>query len=72
MSLLRTFSMMLGELDFVGTYVNTYYHDQLKVPMTSFLILSKSRKRLTSLHYLLLFFFIPLPSPNSLPPQASS
>lgn len=49
MSLLRTFSMMLGELDFVGTYVNTYYHDQLKVPMTSFLILSKSRKVLTSL-----------------------
>jgi len=41
MSLLRTFSMMLGELDFVGTYVNTYYRDQLKVPMTSFLILSK-------------------------------
>ncbi|XP_041563932.1 transient receptor potential cation channel subfamily A member 1 isoform X3 [Drosophila elegans] len=40
MSLLRTFSMMLGELDFVGTYVNTYYRDQLKVPMTSFLILS--------------------------------
>lgn len=43
MSLLRTFSMMLGELDFVGTYVNTYYRDQLKVPMTSFLILSKRR-----------------------------
>ncbi|KAH8301176.1 hypothetical protein KR018_006468 [Drosophila ironensis] len=41
MSLLRTFSMMLGELDFVGTYVNTYYRDQLKVPMTSFLILSE-------------------------------
>uniref|UniRef100_A0A1A9WPW8 Ion transport domain-containing protein n=1 Tax=Glossina brevipalpis TaxID=37001 RepID=A0A1A9WPW8_9MUSC len=41
MSLLRTFSMMLGELDFVGTYVNTYYRDQLKVPVTSFLILSK-------------------------------
>ncbi|XP_017476744.1 PREDICTED: transient receptor potential cation channel subfamily A member 1 [Rhagoletis zephyria] len=40
MSLLRTFSMMLGELDFVGTYVNTYYRDQLKVPITSFLILS--------------------------------
>ncbi|XP_017840949.2 LOW QUALITY PROTEIN: transient receptor potential cation channel subfamily A member 1 [Drosophila busckii] len=40
MSLLRTFSMMLGELDFVGTYVNTYYRHQLKVPMTSFLILS--------------------------------
>ncbi|CAD7002897.1 unnamed protein product [Ceratitis capitata] len=39
MSLLRTFSMMLGELDFVGTYVNTFYHDQLKVPITSFLIL---------------------------------
>ncbi|XP_073839943.1 transient receptor potential cation channel A1 isoform X2 [Musca autumnalis] len=39
MSLLRTFSMMLGELDFVGTYVNTYYRDQLKVPVTSFLIL---------------------------------
>ena len=42
MSLLRTFSMMLGELDFVGTYVNTYYRHQLKVPLTSFLILSKS------------------------------
>uniref|UniRef100_A0A1A9V4K4 Transient receptor potential cation channel subfamily A member 1 n=1 Tax=Glossina austeni TaxID=7395 RepID=A0A1A9V4K4_GLOAU len=42
MSLLRTFSMMLGELDFVGTYVNTYYRDQLKVPVTSFLILSTS------------------------------
>ncbi|XP_034122159.1 transient receptor potential cation channel subfamily A member 1 isoform X2 [Drosophila guanche] len=40
MSLLRTFSMMLGELDVVGTYVNTYYRDRLKVPMTSFLILS--------------------------------
>ncbi|KAH8370269.1 hypothetical protein KR093_002845 [Drosophila rubida] len=40
MSLLRTFSMMLGELDFVGTYVTTYYREQLKVPMTSFLILS--------------------------------
>ncbi|XP_055841989.1 transient receptor potential cation channel subfamily A member 1 isoform X1 [Episyrphus balteatus] len=40
MSLLRTFSMMLGELDFVGTYVNTFYNDQLKVPITSFLILS--------------------------------
>ncbi|XP_032598623.1 transient receptor potential cation channel subfamily A member 1 isoform X2 [Drosophila grimshawi] len=40
MSLVRTFSMMLGELDFVGTYVNPYYRDQLKVPMTSFLILS--------------------------------
>ncbi|XP_053956221.1 transient receptor potential cation channel subfamily A member 1 [Anastrepha ludens] len=40
MSLLRTFSMMLGELDFVGTYVNTFYRDQLKVPITSFLILS--------------------------------
>ncbi|XP_067644879.1 transient receptor potential cation channel subfamily A member 1 [Eurosta solidaginis] len=40
MSLLRTFSMMLGELDFVGTYVNTYYRKQLKVPITSFLILS--------------------------------
>ncbi|XP_037942116.1 transient receptor potential cation channel subfamily A member 1-like [Teleopsis dalmanni] len=40
MSLLRTFSMMLGELDFVGTYVHTFYRDQLKVPVTSFLILS--------------------------------
>lgn len=48
MSLLRTFSMMLGELDFVGTYVNTYYRDQLKVPMTSFLILSKTNWRTLS------------------------
>lgn len=42
--------MMLGELDFVGTYVNTYYRDQLKVPMTSFLILSKY-----SLHHYISF-----------------
>ncbi|XP_055377272.1 transient receptor potential cation channel subfamily A member 1 isoform X2 [Condylostylus longicornis] len=39
MSLLRTFSMMLGELDFVGTYVTPFYYNQLKVPFPSFLIL---------------------------------
>ncbi|KAL5285092.1 TRPA1 family protein [Megaselia abdita] len=39
MSLMRTFSMMLGELDFVGTYVVPYYNGQLKVPLTSFFIL---------------------------------
>lgn len=42
MSLMRTFSMMLGELDFVGTYVVPYYNGQLKVPLTSFLILGES------------------------------
>lgn len=33
--------MMLGELDFVGTYVNPYYQNQLKLAVPSFLILSK-------------------------------
>lgn len=26
MSLMRTFAMMLGEIDFLGTYVEPYYH----------------------------------------------
>ncbi|CAD7082067.1 unnamed protein product [Hermetia illucens] len=40
MSLMRTFSMMLGELDFVGTYVNPFYNNQLKLAIPSFVILS--------------------------------
>lgn len=45
MSLVRTFSMMLGEIDFLGTYVKPYYlegHDDksfLPFPMPAFFVL---------------------------------
>ncbi|XP_015600034.1 transient receptor potential cation channel subfamily A member 1 isoform X2 [Cephus cinctus] len=49
MSLMRTFAMMLGEIDFLGTYVEPYYHHDstcreenpkgLPFPFPSFLIL---------------------------------
>lgn len=39
MSLLRTFSMMLGEMDFVGTYVQPFYYSELPLPITSFMLL---------------------------------
>ncbi|XP_035912311.1 transient receptor potential cation channel subfamily A member 1 isoform X5 [Anopheles stephensi] len=39
MSLLRTFSMMLGEMDFVGTYVQPYHVGDLPFPFPSFVIL---------------------------------
>ncbi|XP_077302598.1 transient receptor potential cation channel subfamily A member 1-like isoform X1 [Arctopsyche grandis] len=43
MSLMRTFAMMLGEIDFVGTYVHPYYmaeeHRWLPYPFPAFLIL---------------------------------
>lgn len=42
MSLLRTFSMMLGEVDFVGTYVQPYYLGELPFPFPSFALLCKS------------------------------
>lgn len=45
MSLMRTFSMMLGELDFVGTYVNPFYNNQLKLAIPSFVILSKYKDK---------------------------
>lgn len=45
-SLIRTFSMMLGEIDFLGTYVQPYYDDEnglekklLPYPIPAFLIL---------------------------------
>lgn len=41
MSLLRTFSMMLGEVDFVGTYVQPYYLGELPFPFPSFALLCK-------------------------------
>lgn len=41
MSLVRTFSMMLGEMDFVGTYVQPFWHHELPLPITSFLLLCK-------------------------------
>lgn len=43
MSLMRTFAMMLGEIDFVGTYVQPYYKSEsdimLPFPMPTFFIL---------------------------------
>ncbi|KAL4717669.1 hypothetical protein ACJJTC_000818 [Scirpophaga incertulas] len=43
-SLMRTFAMMLGEIDFVGTYVQPYYKSDtdihLPFPMPTFFILS--------------------------------
>ncbi|CAH2985204.1 unnamed protein product [Chilo suppressalis] len=43
MSLMRTFAMMLGEIDFVGTYVQPYYKAEtdiiLPFPMPTFFIL---------------------------------
>uniref|UniRef100_A0A8W7MUE8 Ion transport domain-containing protein n=1 Tax=Anopheles arabiensis TaxID=7173 RepID=A0A8W7MUE8_ANOAR len=39
MSLVRTFSMMLGEMDFVGTYVQPYHVGDLPFPFPSFVIL---------------------------------
>ncbi|XP_028170510.1 transient receptor potential cation channel subfamily A member 1, partial [Ostrinia furnacalis] len=45
MSLMRTFAMMLGEIDFVGTYVQPYYNKSetdviLPFPMPTFFILA--------------------------------
>ncbi|XP_028033887.1 transient receptor potential cation channel subfamily A member 1 [Bombyx mandarina] len=43
-ALMRTFAMMLGELDFVGTYVQPYYKDDsdiiLPFPIPTFIILA--------------------------------
>lgn len=39
MSLIRTFSMMLGEMDFVGTYVQPFYTNQLTFPIPAFIML---------------------------------
>lgn len=41
MSLVRTFSMMLGEMDFVGTFVEPYWFNELPLPISSFLLLCK-------------------------------
>lgn len=38
---MRTFSMMLGEMDFVGTYVQPYYYNELPLPISSFFLLCK-------------------------------
>lgn len=43
MSLMRTFSMMLGEMDFVGTFVQPYHTDALPFPYASLTILCKLR-----------------------------
>uniref|UniRef100_A0A1B0CK24 Transient receptor potential cation channel subfamily A member 1 n=3 Tax=Lutzomyia longipalpis TaxID=7200 RepID=A0A1B0CK24_LUTLO len=39
MSLMRTFSMMLGEMDFVGTYVQPLHRNELPYPIPAFVIL---------------------------------
>lgn len=40
MSLIRTFSMMLGEMDFVGMYVEPFHKSELPFAVPVFLILS--------------------------------
>lgn len=39
MSVIRTFSMMLGEMDFVGTYIQPYHMRELPFPIPAFVIL---------------------------------
>lgn len=39
LSLVRTFSMMLGEMDFIGTYVEPYWYRELPLPISSFALL---------------------------------
>ncbi|CRK86167.1 CLUMA_CG000050, isoform A [Clunio marinus] len=39
MSLMRTFSMMLGEMDFIGTFIQPYHANNLPYPYASFIIL---------------------------------
>lgn len=56
MSLLRTFSMMLGEMDFVGTFVQPFHTHNLPFPYTSFVILSN----LINCNYVVLSFNIQL------------
>lgn len=41
MSLMRTFSMMLGEMDFVGTFIQPLHMNYLPYPYASFTILCK-------------------------------
>lgn len=41
LAMLRTFSMMLGEMDFVATFVQPYHTDSLPYPYASFTILCK-------------------------------
>lgn len=46
MSLIRTFSMMLGEMDLVGTFIQPYHTNTLPFPYVSFSILCKISKSL--------------------------
>lgn len=41
LAMLRTFSMMLGEMDFVGTFIQPYHNRALPYPYASFIILCK-------------------------------
>lgn len=41
MSLMRSFSMMLGEMDFVGTFIQPFHMKHLPFPYASFAILCK-------------------------------
>lgn len=50
MSLVRTFSMMLGEMDFVGTYVEPYSYHELPLPISSFALLSECQIQSNRFH----------------------
>lgn len=62
MSLLRTFSMMLGEMDFVGTYVQPFYLGDLPFPFPAFCILCKSLSNLLVINLRLETFSMPFRS----------
>lgn len=57
MSLMRTFSMMLGEMDFVGTFIQPFHMNHLPFPYASFVILCKSNAILYLLESLIYFNF---------------
>lgn len=46
MSLMRTFSMMLGEMDFVGVFVTPMHHKTLPNPYATFAILCELKMRI--------------------------
>lgn len=53
MSLIRTFSMMLGEMDFVGTFIQPFHSNALPYPYASFFILC-NYFLIFDMHFLLL------------------
>lgn len=45
--------MMLGEMDFVGTYVQPFYTNQLTFPLPAFILLGIKITLIILIHYLM-------------------